>query len=120
MTRSSVAAVLAVCVLSLGASAQPYGQNTHPGPMKNFICPAQVAVKFVPSNPAALAVTGWTANQGSFLVQLDPANPPHMSGGNMTCYYKLGGQPGAFMLYQAVGAKKCSPVSDGTGFTCEL
>jgi hypothetical protein len=38
----------------------------------------------------------------------------------MTCYYKLGGQPGAFMLYQAVGGKQCMPVSDGTGFTCTL
>ena len=120
MTRSSVAAVLAVCVLSLGASAQPYNRNMHPGPMKNFVCPAQVNVKFVPSNPMALAASGWTANQGDFLVQLDPANPPHLSGGNMTCYYKLGGQPGAFMLYQAVGGKQCSPVSDGTGFTCTL
>ena len=120
MTRSSVAAVLAVCVLSLGASAQPNNRNAHPGPMKNFICPAQVSVKFVPTNPMAFAGTGWIANQGGFLVRLDPANPPHMSGGNMTCYYKLGGQPGAFMLYQAVGTKKCSVLSNGTGFTCEL
>jgi len=120
MTRSGVAAVLAVCVFSLGASAQPYGHNAHPGPMKNFICPAQVSVKFVPNNPMALATTGWIANQGAFFVQLDPANPPHLSGGNMTCYYKLGGQPGAFMLYQPVGGKQCLPVSDGTGFTCSL
>jgi hypothetical protein len=120
MTRSSVAAVLAVCMFSLGASAQPYGHNAHPGPMKNFICPAQVSVKFVPNNPMALAATSWIANQEAFFVQLDPANPPHLSGGNMTCYYKLGGQPGAFMLYQAVGGKQCIPVSDGTGFTCTL
>ena len=120
MTRSSVAAVLAICVLSFGVSAQPNNRNMHPGPMKNFICPAQVAVRFVPSHPMVLAATGWIANQGDFLVQLDPANPPHLSGGNMTCYYKLGGQPGAFMLYQAVDAKKCSVLSNGTGFTCEL
>ena len=120
MTRLSVAAVLAVCVLSLGASAQPNNRNMHPGPMKNFICPAQVSVKFVPTNPMALGATGWIANQGGFFVQLDPANPPHLSGGNMTCYYKLGGQPGAFMLYQPVNGKQCMPVSDGTGFTCTL
>ena len=120
MTRSSVLAVLAVCVLSLGASAQPNNRNMQPGPMKNFICPAQVSVKFVPSYPLILGSTGWTANEGGFLVQLDPANPPHMSGGKMTCYYKLGGQPGAFMLYQAVGGKQCSVLSNGTGFTCEM
>lgn len=120
MTRSSIAAVMTVCVLSLCASAQGQNRNTHPGPMKAFICPAQMAVKFVPSQPAALAVTGWVANEGDFLVQLDPANPPHLSGGNMTCYYKLGSQPGAFMLYQAVGGKQCSVLSNGTGFTCML
>lgn len=120
MVRSYVAAVLTVCAFSLGAAAQPQGHNVHPGPMKNFICPAQVAVKFVPSHPRALAMTGWTANEGDFLVQLDPANPPHLSGGNMTCYYKLGGQPGAFMLYQPVNGKQCSPISGGTGFTCTL
>jgi hypothetical protein len=120
MTRSSVTAVLAICALSLCASAQPNNRNMHPGPMKNFICPAQVSVKFVPSQPMVLSVGGWSANQGDFPVQLDPANPPHFSGGNMTCYYKLGGQPGAFMLYQAVGTKQCSVLSNGTGFTCSL
>jgi len=120
MTRLSIAAVTAVCVLSLCASAQGQNRNAHPGPMKNFICPAQMAVKFVPSQPAALAVTGWVANEGDFLVQLDPANPPHLSGGNMTCYYKLGGQPGAFLLYQPIAGKQCSILSNGTGFTCML
>jgi hypothetical protein len=120
MTRFGVAAVLAVCVFSLGASAQPNNRNAHPGPMKNFICPAQVSVKFVPNNPMILAAMGWTANQGAFPVQLDPANPPHLSGGNMTCYYSLGGQPGAFMLFQPVGGKQCSVLSNGTGFTCVM
>jgi len=38
----------------------------------------------------------------------------------MTRYDKLGGQPGTFVLYQAVGGKQCSPISDGTSFTCSL
>jgi len=120
MMRLGLATLLTACLFSLGAAAQPNNHNAHPGPMKAFICPAQVAVQFTPSHPGALAQTGWTANEGDFFVQLDPDNPPHLSGGNMTCYYKLGGQPGAFMLYQAVGAKQCSPISNGTGFSCSL
>lgn len=118
MTRMSVAALLAVCIFSFGASAQP--QAMRPGPSKNFICPAQVQVKFVATNPAALSTGGWSVNEGPFFVQLDPANPPHFSGGNMLCYYKLGSQPGAFDIYQPVGTKKCSVLSNGTGFTCSL
>jgi hypothetical protein len=54
------------------------------------------------------------------LVQRDPANPPHFSGGQMTCYYKLGSQPGAFMLYQPIGSQKCSVLTNATGFVCTL
>jgi hypothetical protein len=120
MIRSTVAAVLAVGVFAFAASAQPMNNNMHPGPSKNYICPAQVMVKFVPTNPALLAVGGWQANEGPFPVQLDPANPPHLSGGNMTCYYKLLNQPGAFNIYQPVGTQKCSVLSNGTGFVCSL
>jgi len=77
MTRSSVAAVLAVCVLSLGASAQPYGNNAHPGPMKNFICPAQVSVKFVSnqSHGSSPRQAGLPIREVSSF-NLIPANPP--------------------------------------------
>ena len=115
MTRTRVAALLTVCALSLAASAQP-GQ-TRPGPAKNYICPAQISVRMVPAGAVA---GGWQANEGPFFVQLDPANPPHFSGGQMTCYYKLGSQPGVFMLYQPIGTQKCSVVSNGTGFVCTL
>lgn len=116
MIRTSVAAVLAACVFAFGASAQPGAMR--PMPAKTYICPAQVQVKFVPANPAALTAAGWTANEGPFFVQLDPANPPHLSGGNMLCYYKLGSQPGSFDIFMPVGNKKCVPLSNGTGFSC--
>jgi len=121
MIRASVVAVLAAMLLA-SASAQPAGwpAGTHPGPSKNVICPAQVMVKFVPNNPVALSVTGWQANEGPFPVQLDPANLPRISGGNMVCYYKLLNQPGAFNILQPVGNMKCSPMSNGTGFVCTL
>ncbi len=116
MTRMSIAALMAVCVFTFGAAAQP-GAN-RPAQSKNLICPAQVQVKFVATSP--IGTGGWQANEGPFSVQLDPANPPHFSGGNMTCYYKLGSQPGAFNLYQPVGKWKCSVLSNGTGFVCSL
>jgi hypothetical protein len=114
MTRLSVAALVAVSVFAVGASAQP--QPMRPKASKNVICPAQVQVKFVAANPGALG--SWSVNDGPFFVQLDPANPPHFSGGNMTCYYKLGSQPGAFNIYQPIGNWKCSVLTNGTGFVC--
>jgi len=116
----SITAVLAIIVVAFSAGAQPSYGPMRPGPSKNYICPAQIMVKFVPANPGALAAGGWQANEGAFPVQLDPLNPPHLSGGNMTCYYKLLNQPGAFNIYQPVGSMKCSPVSNGTGFVCSL
>ena len=120
MIRSTVAAVLAVGVFAFAASAQPMNNNMHPGPSKNYICPAQVMVKFVPTNPALLAVGGWHANEGPFPVQLDTANPPMLSGGNMVCYYKVGSQLAGFNLLQPVGTMKCSVLSNHTGFVCSL
>lgn len=118
MSRTSVAALLAVCALASAAAAQP--QQTRPAQAKNYICPLQIAVRMLPANTGQLAVTGWQVNDAPFLVQLDPANPPHFSGGQMTCYYKLGNQPGAFMLFQPIGSQKCSVISNGTGFVCTL
>jgi hypothetical protein len=118
MIRSTVAAVLAVGVFAFASSAQPMNQNMHPGPSKNYICPQQVMVKFVPTNPAALG--GWQANEGPFPVQLDTANPPMLSGGNMVCYYKVGSQLAGFNILQPVGTMKCSVLSNHTGFVCSL
>jgi hypothetical protein len=121
MTRSCVIAVLAVCAFSLAASAQPMNRGgIRPAGMKNFICPSQMMVKFSTANPNALVGTGWTANEAGFHVQLDMSNPPHISGGNMVCYYRLGGQPAAFMIYQTIGNRQCSVLSNGTGFTCTM
>jgi hypothetical protein len=91
-----------------------------PAAAKNVYCPQQVAVKMVAANPMALSVLGWKANDGPFTVSLDPANPPRVSGGYMTCYYKLGSQPGAFNVLQPVGNMKCSPTSNGAGFVCSI
>jgi hypothetical protein len=118
MIRLSVTALAAVCVMCVAALAQP--QMARPGPAKTFICPSQVSVKLVSAYPAGLANGGWKANEGSFFVQLDPINPPHFTGGNMVCYYKLGSQPGAFVIYQPVGNMKCSLLSNGSGFSCTL
>ena len=120
MIRSSVAAVLAVGLCAFAASAQPYNQNMHPGPSKNYICPAQIMVKIVPLSPGVLAAGGWQANEGPFPVQLDAANPPMLSGGNMVCYYKVGSQLAGFNILQPVGNQKCSVLSNHTGFVCSL
>jgi hypothetical protein len=109
-------AVLAISVFAFGASAQP--NYMRPSASRSVICPAQVVVKIVPGNPFVLNRTGWRANEGSFPVQLDSTNPPRLSGGNMVCYYRLGSQPGAFMLMQPIGNMNCSAISNGTGFVC--
>ena len=113
MSRMSVAALLAVVALSFAASAEP--NQMRPLPAKNYICPAQIKVRMA---PVAAVPGGWTANTDPFLVDIDPLNPPHFSGGNMVCYYKLGRQNGAFVIYQPVGAQKCQVLSNGTGFVC--
>lgn len=116
MTRVSVAALVAVCVFSFSASAQP--QAMRPAHVQNIICPAQVQLKFVATNPAALSQAGWNVNDGPFLVQLDPANPPVMSGGNLVCYYKVGSQNAGFNILQPIGKRNCSVLSNKTGFVC--
>lgn len=120
MPRTSIVALLTVCALSFAASAQPGPGGNRPVPSKNYICPAQIQVHMPPVNPAPLTAAGWTANEGPFFIQLDPANPPHFSGGQMVCTYKLLNQPGVFNLTQPVGSKKCSILSNGTGFVCSL
>jgi hypothetical protein len=115
MTRLCVTLIAALCALPLAAAAQPGPQNMRPGPAKNIICPAQLQVRM---SPAGFVVGGWTANTGPFPVQLDPANPPHFSGGQMVCSYKLLNQPDVFNLYQPVGTQKCQVLSNGTGFIC--
>ena len=88
-----------------------------PAQAKNYICPAQISVRMVPAGAVA---GGWQANTGPFIVQLDPSNPPHFSGGQMVCSYKLLNQPDVFNLFQPIGNQKCSVVSNGTGFVCTL
>lgn len=118
MIRASITALAAVSLLALGASAQPGPGGMRPPVARNVFCPPQVAVKFVPNAPIVLAASGWKANEGPFQVQLDPANPPRLSGGNLVCYYKLLNQPGVFNIYQPLGNQKCSPMSNGAGFVC--
>jgi len=111
MTRTCVAALLAVFALSFAAPAQPGPGGMRPAPAKNYFCPAQVQVRM---SPVSAVGSGWVPNQGPFPVQLDPANPPHFSGGQMVCSYKLLNQPDVFNLYQPVGSQKCSILSNDT------
>ncbi|MDE2182181.1 MAG: hypothetical protein KGJ78_04095 [Alphaproteobacteria bacterium] len=92
------------------ASATPPAAS----PVTSYVCPAQVTVRLSLSQPVA----GWSANDGEFQADLDASNPPHFSGSILTCYYRLGGQPGAFMLYRSVSARQCTARRDGTGIDC--
>jgi len=118
MIRASVAAILAAGVFAFVAAAQPGPGGMRPMPAKTILCPPTVQVRFLPLSPGVLMAQGWQANEGVFPVQLDPLNPPHLSGGNMTCYYKLLNQPGAFDIIQPLNGRKCVPLSNGTGFYC--
>jgi hypothetical protein len=112
--RAGIAAVFCLAAVTAGATAQP---RMAPKPTKYLPCPVQVQVKFVPvPDPVA---GGWTANESPFPVQLDPLNPPKISGGNMVCTYKLLNQPGVFMIYQGVGTHTCVVRWDKKGFNCE-
>ena len=118
MIRASVTALAAVSLFAYAAAAQPPNGGMRPGPIKTILCPTTVQVKFVPLSPGLLAAQGWQANEGPFPVQLDPANPPTLSGGNMVCWYRLLNQPGAFDIIQPLNGHNCSPLSNHTGFSC--
>ena len=119
MIRTSVVVLIAAGLFVCGAAAaQPGPGGMRPGPTKTILCPPTVQVKFVPLSPGILGAQGWQANEGAFPVQLDPANPPTLSGGNMVCWYKLLNQQGAFDIIQPLNGRKCSPLSNHTGFNC--
>ena len=113
-TRAIGLALIAATAFSIqasGASAQP-GAN-RPAQSMNIHCPNPATVKMTPVGAA-----GWQTNTAPVSLKLDPLNPPRVESNTLICYYALGNQPGAFVLFRSQAGHPCSATSDHTGFVC--
>ena len=111
-----------------GTTAGPTPQLAPPPPpppmapsmtaSRTLLCPVQLRVRLVPLDRAGMESAGWLASDGETVLRLDPSNPPHSSGAILSCYYALGSERGIYLLNRTAGEGRCTPNTEGTGFTC--
>jgi hypothetical protein len=109
----SVALASAVSIGASNVAAQPGPGANRPRPAMNIRCPNPTTVSMAP-----VGAPGWSTNTTPVHLALDPLNPPRAESNTLICYYALGNQPGAFVLFRSANGQSCSATSDHKGFVC--
>jgi hypothetical protein len=117
MSMKTIAAALAGAGLAgLGltqaSQAQPH-PPMRPAPSMRIPCPDPAIIKMTPMN-----TPDWSTNTAPVQLHIDPLNAPRVESNTLICYYALGNQPGAFVLFRPQGPRACTVEPDMKGFIC--